>query len=121
LLYVKATRNTWASKCTSFLAFSTETDPTIPSISLPHIGHESYRNMWHKSRAIWNYIALHYVNDYDWFLMGGDDMYYIMENLHEYLSSDELQTAHSIRQEGNNSRIKYMMHYLYFLCSVVFG
>jgi glycoprotein-N-acetylgalactosamine 3-beta-galactosyltransferase len=55
--------------------------------------------MWQKTQSIWKYIALHYVDDYDWFLLGGDDMYYIMENLYEFLNSDEIAAAHSIRQE----------------------
>ena len=88
--HVKVIRDTWARKCTGFLAFSTIDDPSLPSINLPHIGEEMYNNMWQKSRSIWKYIATHYLQDYDWFLLGGDDMYYIMENLYQYVSSDEI-------------------------------
>lgn len=42
-------------------------------------------------RSIWKYIAAHYLNDFDYFLMGGDDMFYIVENLKFFLSSDEVQ------------------------------
>lgn len=43
--------------------------------------------MWQKTRAIWKYVASYYSEDYDWFLLGGDDMYYVMENLYVYLTS----------------------------------
>ena len=37
--------------------------------------------MWQKSRAIWKYINFHYINDFDWFMLGGDDLFVIVENL----------------------------------------
>lgn len=37
--------------------------------------------MWQKSRAIWKYINFHYKDDYDWFILGGDDIFLIVENL----------------------------------------
>lgn len=46
--------------------------------------------MWQKSRSIWKYINAHLVNEYDYFLLGGDDMFYIIENLRAYLGSDEI-------------------------------
>lgn len=96
---VRAISDTWAKKCSSFLAFSTADDLTLPAISLPHLGEESYANMWQKSRSIWKYIGLHYVDDFDWFLLGGDDMYYIMENLVALLTSPEVQEERK-RGEG---------------------
>jgi hypothetical protein len=47
--------------------------------------------MWQKVRSIWKYIAAYYLDEFDWFLLGGDDMYYIMENLYNYLQSAEIQ------------------------------
>jgi glycoprotein-N-acetylgalactosamine 3-beta-galactosyltransferase len=38
---------------------------------------------------MWQYIHHHYRDDYDWFLMGGDDMFIIVENMRKYLTSDE--------------------------------
>jgi hypothetical protein len=46
--------------------------------------------MWQKSRSIWKYIYTHYIDKFDFFLMGGDDMLYIIENLQHYLQSDEI-------------------------------
>ena len=46
---------------------------------------ENYFNMWKKTQNIWNYIGDNYLHAFDWFLLGGDDMYVIMENLRDYL------------------------------------
>jgi len=67
---VKSTRETWAKRCDGFIAFSTETDPTIPSVNVMHEGPEDYQNMWQKSRTIWKYIHKHLVDQYDFFLLG---------------------------------------------------
>eukprot|EP00605_Chrysophyceae_sp_TOSAG23-4_P002456 GSChrysophyteH1.ASY1.ANO1.2715.1 assembled CDS len=88
---VKATRETWAKKCDGFIAFSTVDDPSLPAVQVFHEGEESYDNMWQKSRIIWKYIHANLINDYDFFLLGGDDMFYIVENLREYLNSVEIK------------------------------
>lgn len=94
---VRAITDTWGRKCTQFLAFSTVDDASIPSIHIHHLGAEEYRNMWQKTRAIWRYIYTHYRRDFDYFLLGGDDMYYVMENLYQYLNSEEVR---SVRRQG---------------------
>lgn len=48
---------------------------------IKHEGKEEWENMWQKSRAIWKYINFHYKDDYDWFVLGGDDIFLIVENL----------------------------------------
>ena len=95
---VRATRNTWAKKCDGFIAFSTFEDTAIPSINIIHEGPEAYDNMWQKSRSIWKYINTHLKDKYDFFLLGGDDMFYIVENLRLYLGSEEITT---LLKEGN--------------------
>lgn len=90
---VEATRTTWAKRCDGFIAFSTVEDTAIPSINILHEGDEAYDNMWQKSRSIWRYIYNHLRNDYDFFLLGGDDMFYIIENLRAYLGSEEITHA----------------------------
>ncbi len=95
---VKATRNTWAKKCDGFIAFSDERDESIPSINIHHEGLEEYDNMWQKSRSIWKLLAKSFISSYDFFLLGGDDMFYIIENLRYYLSSPEIMKA---REERN--------------------
>lgn len=48
---------------------------------IKHEGPEEYANMWQKSRAIWKYVNFHYNDDFDWFVLGGDDLFVIVENL----------------------------------------
>eukprot|EP00752_Nemacystus_decipiens_P004599 g4198.t1 len=78
---VKAIKDTWASHCDGFVAFSDVDDPRIHSFKIKHEGPEEYGNMWQKSRAIWKYINFHYVEEFDWFVLGGDDVFIIVENL----------------------------------------
>ncbi|CAM9882283.1 unnamed protein product [Ectocarpus sp. 8 AP-2014] len=49
--------------------------------------------MWHKARAIWKYINFHYKAEFDWFVLGGDNLFPIVENLRKYLLSDEIKGA----------------------------
>ena len=73
---------TWGYKCDGFLVFGDA--PSIPDlgfVQLDHTGEESYENMWQKVRAIWAYIHHNYRDEYQYFHLGGDDMYLIPENL----------------------------------------
>jgi hypothetical protein len=83
----------WGYKCDGFLAFSTETIPTLGMVDLVHPGEESYGNMWQKTRSIWAYIYKHYRHQYDYFHLGGDDMYVIVENMRRWLASFDSQTG----------------------------
>jgi len=58
---------TWGWKCDGFLAFSTETLRHFGMVDLVHVGPETYKNMWQKTRAIWGYVGKHYMDDYDYF------------------------------------------------------
>ena len=84
---IRAMRETWAGRCDGFLAFSTESDPRLPAISIPHDGEEAYGNMWQKIRSIWRFVGEHYVDQFDYFFLGGDDMFVIPENLRAYLAT----------------------------------
>jgi len=77
--------NTWGWRCDGFFAASTVTDPVVGAIKLTHEGKESYENMWQKARSVWAYIYDHYMEDYDFFFLGGDDVHLVVENLREYL------------------------------------
>ncbi|CAN0414779.1 unnamed protein product, partial [Laminaria digitata] len=89
----QAIRETWASRCDGFIAFSDVVDRDVPTFKIKHEGPEEWDNMWQKSRAIWKYINFHYKGDYDWFIMGGDDIFLIVENLRKYLLSAEIDEA----------------------------
>ena len=84
---IRAMRETWSGRCDGYLAFSTESDPRIPAISLPHEGEEAYNNMWQKVRSIWKFVGEHYADRFDYFFLGGDDLFVVPENLRAYLST----------------------------------
>jgi glycoprotein-N-acetylgalactosamine 3-beta-galactosyltransferase len=78
---VRAILETYAPHCDGFLAASNVTDPSLGAVHIKHIGNESYSNMWQKVRGIWKYAFDHYIDQYDFFHLGGDDMYVIPDNL----------------------------------------
>ena len=80
-------------KCDGFIAASTKTDPLLNTVDIPHSGKEEYNNMFAKVQSMWSYVYDNYYEDYDWFHIGGDDMYLLVENLRLYLESEEIQTA----------------------------
>lgn len=90
---VKDIRQTWGRKCDGYIAMSDKTDPMVPSIDIKHTGPESYDNMWQKVRSIWKYVHKHHVKEYDYFILGGDDLFVVVENLRKYLTSDEIVKA----------------------------
>jgi len=75
------------------LVGSTKTDPAFDAVNILHEGPEEYDNIWQKVRSMWSYIYDNYYEKYDWFHIGGDDMFLIMENLRLYLESEEIKTA----------------------------
>jgi len=90
---IQRIRETWGPKCDGFVVGSTITDPTVDAIHVPHSGPEVYQNIWQKVRVLWRYVYDHYYETYDWFHIGGDDLYLIVEHLQQYLESDEIRTA----------------------------
>ena len=87
-------RETWGQKCDGFMVGSTKTDRSLDTVEILHEGPEEYDNIWQKVRSMWAYIYDNYYQDgYDWFHIGGDDLYLIVENLRLYLESEEIRTA----------------------------
>lgn len=86
---------TWGHKCDGFLAFSTETIEKLGFLHLIHVGKEEYNNIWQKVRSIWAYIREHYLSDFDYFHLGGDDTFLIVENLRRFLSLVDQKTKPS--------------------------
>lgn len=72
---------TYAPYCDGFLAASNLTDPRLGAMHLPHAGPEAYENMWNKVQAMWFYAHENHLFDFNWFHIGGDDMYLIPSNL----------------------------------------
>lgn len=94
-------RETWGPKCDGFMVASTKTDKSLNTVNLPHEGPEEYKNIWQKVRSIWSYVYDNYYEEYDWFHIGGDDLYLIVENLRLYLESEEIKmAAHGGKPDG---------------------
>jgi glycoprotein-N-acetylgalactosamine 3-beta-galactosyltransferase len=83
---VRAIAETFGPRCDGFMAASNVTDPSIGAVNLLHEGPESYDNIWLKVRAMWQYVHDHYLDEYDYFHIGGDDHFVIPENL-RYVAS----------------------------------
>eukprot|EP00970_Alexandrium_tamarense_P006222 scaffold1054_cov281-Alexandrium_tamarense.AAC.7 len=107
-----------SQKCDGFMVVSNKTDMILGTVNIPHEGLESYDNIYQKVgpicvsergecllvsttpllirrcvRSIWAYIYDNYYDVYDYFHIGGDDLYLIVENLRHYLESEEIQLA----------------------------
>jgi glycoprotein-N-acetylgalactosamine 3-beta-galactosyltransferase len=111
-----------SQKCDGFMVASTKTDKKLGTVFIPHEGPEEYNNIWQKVRSMWSYIYDNYYEkvrglsactvaaikynilhlnhsiginapQYDYFHIGGDDLYLIVENLRLYLESEEIQLA----------------------------
>ncbi|KAL7520445.1 hypothetical protein ACHAWX_006249 [Stephanocyclus meneghinianus] len=90
---IPAIKETWGKKCDGFMVASTKTDVALGTVAIPHEGPEEYNNIWQKVRSMWSYIYDNYYEKYDFFHIGGDDLYLIVENLRLYLESEEIQLA----------------------------
>merc|ERR1740139_1533831 len=90
---IPSIKETWGSKCDGFMVASNKTDAFLGAVDIPHEGPEIYRNIWQKVRSMWSYVYDNYYDEYDWFHIGGDDLYLLVENLRLYLESEEIQLA----------------------------
>ena len=88
-----ALTETWAKRCDGFMASSTLTNETLNTVNIPHKGPEEYNNIWQKVRSTWQYLHDNYIDEYEWFYIGGDDVYMMVENMKMYLGSEELRAA----------------------------
>mgnify|MGYP005992906153 CR=1 FL=1 len=58
--------------------------------------------MWTKTQLIFNLIATSsLLDDYDYFLLGGDDLFVLIDNLKEFLASDRIKSMEGIVCEGS--------------------
>ena len=83
----RAIRETWAPGCDGFVAMSTRNDSRVPALALPHDGPEAYDNMWQKVRAIWRFAHAEYGARFDFFVLGGHDLYVLPQNLRDLLAT----------------------------------
>jgi hypothetical protein len=88
-----AIRETWGRKCDGLLLTSTITDPASSlHVRIRHAsrGEGTYRALWQRMRAILAYIYQHYMKDFDYFHLCGDDTFVIVENLRAYVASPSI-------------------------------
>ncbi|CAB9512897.1 acetylgalactosamine 3-beta-galactosyltransferase 1 [Seminavis robusta] len=97
---IPALRNTWGPKCDGFMVASTKTDLSLNTAEIPHKGEEKYENIWQKIRSVWSYVYDNYYQEYDWFHIGGEDMFVIPENLKSYLESEDIVMAANTFHNG---------------------
>ena len=85
---VQAVLETWGKRCDGFMVASSFSNQSVGTIDLLHLGKPgSYDSMWQKVRSMLAYMYEHYLDDYDFFHVSGDDVFLIVENLKAYLSS----------------------------------
>ena len=95
---------TYAPHCDGFLAASNVTDPSLGAFHLRHTGLEDYGNMWNKVQAMWYYAHQNFLLDFDWFHIGGDDMYVLPENLRRTAATFGHQRARILGGSIPNSK-----------------
>jgi hypothetical protein len=91
----------WGRQCDGYIAFSNETIPELGIYKLPneylynYSGEveESYDNMWQKTRRIWKYVHDHFVDEYDYFYISGDDVYLLVNNFRSYIQNELLSDS----------------------------
>jgi len=69
------------------------TDLDLPALNVPHEGKEEYDNIWQKVRSIWLLVYQRHYEEFDWFYIGGDDLYVVVENLRVFLHSRNITDA----------------------------
>jgi hypothetical protein len=74
-------------------------EPGYGAVNLTHHGPEHYGNMWQKTRSILAYLHDHYRHDYDYFWVGGDDTFMVVENMKRYLAIVEDRYGDAARNE----------------------
>jgi len=84
---------TWGRKCDGLLFASDQNNNETGHMYLPSNSRRgfSYKGMYQRVRAILAYLYDNFLDDYDFFHIAGDDVYLIVENLKEYLASEEVR------------------------------
>ena len=72
-------------------------DPLLAAVNIMPASNvmDNVSSEWDKIRRVWRYIYQNYIDDYDFFHLGPDDMYVIPENLRYFVSTYNNQVANS--------------------------
>lgn len=76
---------TWGKHCDKILFASTLTDINLGAIGFNVT--DNHDTMWGKEKSMLKYIYDNFINDYDWFHKGDDDMFLIPENMRFLLAA----------------------------------
>lgn len=87
---LRSISETWATRCDGFIAASNTTDHSLGAVDLLHEGPEEYGNMWQKIRSMWSYAYSHYLDEFDYFYICGDDTYVNVDNLRLYVDGSQM-------------------------------
>lgn len=92
----KAVNDTWGKSCNKLLFMSTKEDPNFPVIGLEIAkgGDGGKDNSWDKTRAAWQYVWDHHLDDFDWFFKADDNNFVIVENLRHLLGKLNAEEPH---------------------------
>lgn len=88
---VKAVTQTWGPKCDYLLISSNASDPELNAVEMK--AEPTYENLWNKLNETMHYISRtsNQFKDYDWYFKVDTDSFVVMENLHAFLESSEVQ------------------------------
>jgi glycoprotein-N-acetylgalactosamine 3-beta-galactosyltransferase len=102
---IRAIAETYGKACDGFMAASNLTDTFIGTFNLPHDGPEVYQNMWNKVQKMWFYAYSHYLLEFDWFLICGDDTFVIPDNVRTVAAQYEAEAIQNQRKsKGHNAK-----------------
>ena len=89
----KPVKETWGKRCNIFLFMSSQADPSFPNAIGLNVK-EGRENLWSKTRAAWDYIYDHHLDDADWFIKADDDTFVVIENLRHLVSKLNPEEPH---------------------------
>jgi len=98
---------TWGQKCDGMLYASDVSNSTTGHVHLPSNSAHGfgYKSITQRVRAMFAYIYDNFLDDdeYDYFHFCGDDVFMIVENMREFLSSPKVQNWESGDVDGNKN------------------